>query len=160
MGFPCCTLQKKKACFAFPISHFLFLLLSAHSNWQSIVGRLSGLSTLILVVLMSTPSHLMSLRRHSMTRWYILIISLWFSVAKKISVYGMVFYISPRNPKLNTQDSLLLGEVHVGLLKLLLSKSERGCDDVFVPRSSTDCRFLSFLNFVSSLSVPLILVQI
>ncbi|KAK3166231.1 hypothetical protein QOZ80_1AG0043140 [Eleusine coracana subsp. coracana] len=46
------------------------------------------------------------------------------------------------------KDSFLLGEVHVGLLKLLFSKSERGCDHVFVPRSSTDCRFFSFLNFV------------
>jgi hypothetical protein len=44
---------------------------------------------------------------------------------------------------------LLLGEVHVGLLKLLLLKAEMGSDGVFVPRSSKDCRFLSFLNFVS-----------
>ncbi|KAJ1267386.1 hypothetical protein BS78_07G052300 [Paspalum vaginatum] len=46
------------------------------------------------------------------------------------------------------KDSLLLGEVHVGLLKLLLLKAEMGSDGVFVPRSSKDCRFLSFLNFV------------
>lgn len=46
------------------------------------------------------------------------------------------------------KDSSLLGEVHVGLLKLLLLKAEIGSDGVFVPRSSKDCRFLSFLNFV------------
>jgi hypothetical protein len=45
------------------------------------------------------------------------------------------------------KDSPLLGELHVGLLKLLLLKSERGCHSVFVLRSSTDCKFLSFLNF-------------
>ncbi|XP_062231136.1 homeobox-DDT domain protein RLT3-like isoform X2 [Phragmites australis] len=46
------------------------------------------------------------------------------------------------------KDSLLLGEVHAGLLKLLLLKAEMGSGGVFVPRSSKDCRFLSFLNFV------------
>ncbi|XP_062180685.1 homeobox-DDT domain protein RLT3-like [Phragmites australis] len=46
------------------------------------------------------------------------------------------------------KDSLLLGELHVGLLKLLLLKAEMGSGAVFVPRSSKDCRFLSFLNFV------------
>ncbi|KAF0908070.1 hypothetical protein E2562_022918 [Oryza meyeriana var. granulata] len=46
------------------------------------------------------------------------------------------------------KDSMLLGEVHVSLLKLLLLNTERGSNDVFVPRSSKDCRFLSFLNFV------------
>uniref|UniRef100_K4A525 Homeobox domain-containing protein n=1 Tax=Setaria italica TaxID=4555 RepID=K4A525_SETIT len=46
------------------------------------------------------------------------------------------------------KDSLLLGEVHIGLLKLLLLNAEMGSDGVFVPRSSKDCRFLSFLNFV------------
>ncbi|GJM92189.1 hypothetical protein PR202_ga08629 [Eleusine coracana subsp. coracana] len=51
------------------------------------------------------------------------------------------------------KDSFLLGEVHVGLLKLLFSKSERGCDHVFVPRSSTDCRFFSFLNFIVDLNI-------
>jgi hypothetical protein len=62
----------------------------------------------------------------------------------------MTFCISSHKPKLGIQDSLLLGELHAGLLKLLLLKSERGCDSEFVPRSSTDCKFLSFLNFVSS----------
>jgi hypothetical protein len=47
------------------------------------------------------------------------------------------------------KDSMLLGEVHVNLLKLLLLNTERGSNDVFVPRSSKDCRFLSFVNFVS-----------
>ncbi|KAF8683513.1 hypothetical protein HU200_044426 [Digitaria exilis] len=46
------------------------------------------------------------------------------------------------------KDSLLLGEVHIGLLKLLLSNAEMGSGVVFAPRSSKDCRFLSFLNFV------------
>lgn len=46
------------------------------------------------------------------------------------------------------KDSMLLGEVHVNLLKLLLLNTERGSNDVFVPRSSKDCRFLSFVNFV------------
>ncbi|KAL6870596.1 hypothetical protein ACP4OV_014444 [Aristida adscensionis] len=46
------------------------------------------------------------------------------------------------------KDSLLLGEIHVGLLKLLLLKAEMGSGGVFVPRSSNDCRFLGFLNFV------------
>ncbi|KAL6644463.1 hypothetical protein ACP70R_016071 [Stipagrostis hirtigluma subsp. patula] len=45
------------------------------------------------------------------------------------------------------KDSLLLGEVHVGLLKLLLLSAEMRSGGVFVPRSSNDCRFLSFLNF-------------
>ncbi|XP_040381805.1 homeobox-DDT domain protein RLT3 [Oryza brachyantha] len=46
------------------------------------------------------------------------------------------------------KDSMLLGEVHVNLLKLLFVNTGRGSSDVFVPRSSKDCRFLSFLNFV------------
>ncbi|CAN6313415.1 unnamed protein product [Urochloa humidicola] len=46
------------------------------------------------------------------------------------------------------KDSLLLGEVHIGLLKFLLLKAEMGSGGVFAPRSSNDCRFLSFLNFV------------
>ncbi|KAL5196616.1 hypothetical protein ABZP36_000128 [Zizania latifolia] len=46
------------------------------------------------------------------------------------------------------KDSMLLGEVHVSLLKLLLLNTERGSSGVFVPRSSKDCRFLTFLNFV------------
>ncbi|KAG2542131.1 hypothetical protein PVAP13_9NG570128 [Panicum virgatum] len=46
------------------------------------------------------------------------------------------------------KDSLLLGEVHIGLLKLLLLNAEMGSGGVFAPRSSKDCRFLSFLNFV------------
>jgi len=49
------------------------------------------------------------------------------------------------------KDSLLLGEVHIGLLKLLLLNAEMGSGGVFAPRSSKDCRFLSFLNFVSFL---------
>ncbi|CAM0885706.1 unnamed protein product [Alopecurus aequalis] len=46
------------------------------------------------------------------------------------------------------KDSLLLGKVHVSLLKLLMLNTERGGSSVFVPRSSKDSRFLSFLNFV------------
>ncbi|KAL5198622.1 hypothetical protein ABZP36_002134 [Zizania latifolia] len=46
------------------------------------------------------------------------------------------------------KDSMLLGEVHVNLLKLLLLNTETGSDGVFVPRSSKDCRFLTFMNFV------------
>jgi hypothetical protein len=44
---------------------------------------------------------------------------------------------------------VLLGEVHTGLLKLLLLSAVTGSDGVFAPRSSKDCRFLNFLNFVS-----------
>lgn len=51
--------------------------------------------------------------------------------------------------KCDFQDSLLLGKIHVGLVKLLLLNTERGSGGIFVPRSSKDCRFLSFLNFVS-----------
>ncbi|KAM3371668.1 hypothetical protein ACQJBY_018849 [Aegilops geniculata] len=47
------------------------------------------------------------------------------------------------------KDSSLLGKVHVSLLKLLMLNTERGSGSVFVPRSSKDSRFLSFLNFVS-----------
>ncbi|XP_048562139.1 homeobox-DDT domain protein RLT3-like [Triticum urartu] len=46
------------------------------------------------------------------------------------------------------KDSLLLGKVHVSLLKLLMLNTERGSGSVFVPRSSKDSRFSSFLNFV------------
>ncbi|KAI5005270.1 hypothetical protein ZWY2020_032513 [Hordeum vulgare] len=46
------------------------------------------------------------------------------------------------------KDSSLLGKVHVSLLKLLMLNTERGSGNVFVPRSSKDSRFLSFLNFV------------
>ncbi|VAH42682.1 unnamed protein product [Triticum turgidum subsp. durum] len=46
------------------------------------------------------------------------------------------------------KDSSLLGKVHVSLLKLLMLNTERGSGSVFVPRSSKDSRFLSFLNFV------------
>uniref|UniRef100_A0ACD5XDG3 Uncharacterized protein n=1 Tax=Avena sativa TaxID=4498 RepID=A0ACD5XDG3_AVESA len=46
------------------------------------------------------------------------------------------------------KDSLLLGKVHVSLLKLLMLNTERGSSNVFVPRSSKDTRFLSFVNFV------------
>ena len=51
--------------------------------------------------------------------------------------------------KCDLQDSSLLGKVHVSLLKLLMLNTERGSGSVFVPRSSKDSRFLSFLNFVS-----------
>ncbi|KAK8951117.1 hypothetical protein KSP39_PZI003978 [Platanthera zijinensis] len=44
------------------------------------------------------------------------------------------------------KDSLLLGKVHVGLLKLLLLSAEREISSGFVSRSSKDCRFLSFLQ--------------
>ncbi|KAM3328660.1 hypothetical protein ACQJBY_026043 [Aegilops geniculata] len=46
------------------------------------------------------------------------------------------------------KDSSLLGKVHVSLLKLLMLNTERGSGSVFVPRSSKDSRFSSFLNFV------------
>ncbi|VAH57894.1 unnamed protein product [Triticum turgidum subsp. durum] len=46
------------------------------------------------------------------------------------------------------KDSLLLGKVHVSLLKLLMLNTERGSGSVFVPRSSKDSRFSSFLNFI------------
>ncbi|KAK8951118.1 hypothetical protein KSP39_PZI003979 [Platanthera zijinensis] len=46
------------------------------------------------------------------------------------------------------KDSLLLGKVHVGLLKLLLLSAEREISSGFVSRSSKDCRFLSFLQCV------------
>uniref|UniRef100_A0ACD5UUY0 Uncharacterized protein n=1 Tax=Avena sativa TaxID=4498 RepID=A0ACD5UUY0_AVESA len=46
------------------------------------------------------------------------------------------------------KDSLLLGKVHVSLLKLLMLNTERGGSSVFVSRSSKDSRYLSFLNFV------------
>jgi hypothetical protein len=44
---------------------------------------------------------------------------------------------------------MLLGKLHIALLKLLLSDAEKGKMDNFVPLSSKDSRFLSFLNFVS-----------
>lgn len=46
------------------------------------------------------------------------------------------------------KDSLLLGKVHVDLLKLLLLPAEREISSGFVSRSSKDCRFLSFLQCV------------
>ncbi|KAG8099353.1 hypothetical protein GUJ93_ZPchr0013g37541 [Zizania palustris] len=51
------------------------------------------------------------------------------------------------------KDSMLLGEVHVSLLKLLLLNTERGISGVFVPRSSKDCIFLTFLNFLWFLTI-------
>jgi hypothetical protein len=51
--------------------------------------------------------------------------------------------------KCDLQDSSLLGKVHLGLLKLLMLNTDRGSSSVFVPRSSKDSRYLSFLNFVS-----------
>lgn len=46
------------------------------------------------------------------------------------------------------KESSLLGKVHVSLLKLLMLNTKRDSGDVFVPRSSKDSRFISFLNFV------------
>ncbi|XP_073007823.1 homeobox-DDT domain protein RLT3 [Typha latifolia] len=46
------------------------------------------------------------------------------------------------------KDSLLLGKVHVALLKLLFLEVEREKSSGFIPCSFKDCRFLSFLNFV------------
>lgn len=47
------------------------------------------------------------------------------------------------------QDSLLLGKVHVALLKLLMLDTEKEITAGFIPRASNACRFLVFLNFVS-----------
>jgi hypothetical protein len=44
---------------------------------------------------------------------------------------------------------MLLGKVHIALLKLLLSDAAKWKIDDFVPLSSKDSKFLSFLNFVS-----------
>ncbi|KAG1359055.1 Homeobox-DDT domain protein RLT3 [Cocos nucifera] len=46
------------------------------------------------------------------------------------------------------KDSLLLGKIHVALLKLLLLDVEREITAGFICRASKDCRFLGFLNFV------------
>nr|CAD1836468.1 unnamed protein product [Ananas comosus var. bracteatus] len=46
------------------------------------------------------------------------------------------------------KDSMLLGKVHVALLKLLLLDVEREKSGGFIPRPSKDCRFLHFSNFV------------
>lgn len=46
------------------------------------------------------------------------------------------------------KDSLLLGKIHVELLKHLLSCVKREISAGFISRSSKDCRFLSFLHFV------------
>ncbi|KAG0453741.1 hypothetical protein HPP92_025045 [Vanilla planifolia] len=46
------------------------------------------------------------------------------------------------------KDSLLLGKIHVGLLKLLLLGVESEIATGFISTGSRDCRFLSFLHFV------------
>ncbi|CAL9042752.1 unnamed protein product [Musa banksii] len=46
------------------------------------------------------------------------------------------------------KDSLLLGKVHVALLKLLMLDTEKEITAGFIPRASNACRFLVFLNFV------------
>ncbi|XP_058071521.1 homeobox-DDT domain protein RLT3 isoform X2 [Magnolia sinica] len=46
------------------------------------------------------------------------------------------------------KDSLLLGKIHVALLKLLLSDVDQELSGDFLPRYANDCRFLGFLHFV------------
>ncbi|URE22844.1 hypothetical protein MUK42_12920 [Musa troglodytarum] len=46
------------------------------------------------------------------------------------------------------KDSLLLGKVHVALLKLLMLDTEKEITAGFIPRASNACRFLVFFNFV------------
>ncbi|XP_077243782.1 homeodomain-like transcriptional regulator [Tasmannia lanceolata] len=46
------------------------------------------------------------------------------------------------------KDSLLLGKIHVSLLKLFMSDVEKELDSGFHPRAAKDSRFLGFLNFV------------
>ncbi|CAL1408034.1 unnamed protein product [Linum trigynum] len=46
------------------------------------------------------------------------------------------------------KDSLLLGKIHVALLKLLLSDVEREISNCFLPHLSISCKFLALLNSV------------
>ncbi|XP_008813491.2 homeobox-DDT domain protein RLT3 [Phoenix dactylifera] len=46
------------------------------------------------------------------------------------------------------KDSLLLGKIHVALLKLLLLDVEKEITAGFIRRAFKDCKFLGFLNFV------------
>ncbi|KAK1259058.1 hypothetical protein QJS04_geneDACA005525 [Acorus gramineus] len=46
------------------------------------------------------------------------------------------------------KDSLLLGKIHLALLKLLLSDVEMEIDTGVLPRAMKDCRFLRFLHTV------------
>ncbi|KAJ4791039.1 Homeodomain-like transcriptional regulator [Rhynchospora pubera] len=57
------------------------------------------------------------------------------------------FTVDEFTQSFHDKDSMLLGEVHMALLKLLLLDAEKGKADDSVPLSSKDSRFLSFLNF-------------
>lgn len=48
----------------------------------------------------------------------------------------------------NDKDSVLLGNIHVSLLKMFLLDVEKEMSAGFFPRASKDCRFLGFLHFV------------
>ncbi|KAG6482178.1 homeobox-DDT domain protein RLT3-like [Zingiber officinale] len=46
------------------------------------------------------------------------------------------------------KDSLLLGKIHVALIKLLMLDAEKEINSGSLPRASNVCRFLVFLNFM------------
>lgn len=63
-------------------------------------------------------------------------------------IEGCNFTLDDLAQAFSDEDSLLLGKVHVDLLKFLLLSAEREISTGFISRSSKDCRFLSFLHFV------------
>ncbi|XVF72355.1 hypothetical protein PTKIN_Ptkin12aG0115200 [Pterospermum kingtungense] len=55
-----------------------------------------------------------------------------------------------RQPLVSLTDSLLLGKIHVALLKLLLSDVEAELISALLPEFSLSCKFLAFLHSVEN----------
>ncbi|KAJ8627219.1 hypothetical protein MRB53_020526 [Persea americana] len=72
----------------------------------------------------------------------------WDSSPEIVKKLFTVFRFLYTHSAFHDKDSLLLGKIHVALLKLLLVDVESKPSIGFIPCAAKDCRFLGFLHFI------------